>query len=308
MAKRKRQQRVKGGDKIGCSPDEFSGKEQQVKGGDKIRCSPHETCFIETSEDSSTYVTRFIETSEDSSPYVTRFIETSEDPSPYVTRFIETSEDSSPYVTRFIETSEDSSPYVTRFIETSEDSSPYVTRFIETSEDSSPYVTRFIETSEDSSPYVTRFIEDSSPHEFSGKEQQVKGRDKIGCSADDGEPELLRYGTGIFTTLVYVLLHSLGDFHCPLSIISSTVFQVFKKWSDGLDSEVLSSDDIDYLKKSMREKETRILPTVQDKWVSLHQSFGLICWCDDEQLRKEFMNMNNIDFLRLGDLKFYTQT
>ncbi|GKA99185.1 histidine kinase-, DNA gyrase B-, and HSP90-like ATPase family protein, partial [Tanacetum coccineum] len=86
------------------------------------------------------------------------------------------------------------------------------------------------------------------------------------------------------------------------SLAAKTVFQVFKKWSDGLDSEVLSSDDIDYLKKSMREKETRILPTVQDKWVSLHQSFGLICWCDDEQLRKEFMNMNNIDFLRLGDL------
>ena len=52
----------------------------------------------------------------------------------------------------------------------------------------------------------------------------------------------------------------------------------------------------------MEEKETRILPTVQDKWVSLHQSFGHICWCDDEQLRKEFMNADNIDFLFLGDL------
>ena len=41
---------------------------------------------------------------------------------------------------------------------------------------------------------------------------------------------------------------------------------------------------------------------MQDKWVSLHQSFGHICWCDDEQLRKEFMNLNNIDFLCLGDL------
>nr|GEV65794.1 putative histidine kinase-, DNA gyrase B-, and HSP90-like ATPase family protein [Tanacetum cinerariifolium] len=86
------------------------------------------------------------------------------------------------------------------------------------------------------------------------------------------------------------------------SLAAKTVFQVFKKWSDGLDSEVLSSDDIDYMKKNMKEKETRILPTVQDKWVSLHQSFGHICWCDDEQLRKEFMNMNNIDFLFLGDL------
>ncbi|GJW84613.1 histidine kinase-, DNA gyrase B-, and HSP90-like ATPase family protein, partial [Tanacetum coccineum] len=86
------------------------------------------------------------------------------------------------------------------------------------------------------------------------------------------------------------------------SLAAKTVFLVFKKWSDGLDSEVLSSDDIDYMKKNMKEKETRILPTVQDKWVSLHQSFGHICWCEDEQLRKEFMNMNNIDFLFLGDL------
>ncbi|GJX37034.1 histidine kinase-, DNA gyrase B-, and HSP90-like ATPase family protein [Tanacetum coccineum] len=86
------------------------------------------------------------------------------------------------------------------------------------------------------------------------------------------------------------------------SLAAKIVFQVFKKWSDGLDSGVLSSDDIDYLKKSMKEKEMRILPTEQDKWVSLHQSFDHICWCDDEQLRKEFMNLNNIDFLCLRDL------
>ncbi|GJW15825.1 histidine kinase-, DNA gyrase B-, and HSP90-like ATPase family protein [Tanacetum coccineum] len=51
---------------------------------------------------------------------------------------------------------------------------------------------------------------------------------------------------------------------------------LFQKWSDGIDSGVLRSDDIDYLKKSMEEKEMTILPTVQDKWVSLHQSFGLV--------------------------------
>ncbi|KAI3716435.1 hypothetical protein L1987_67312 [Smallanthus sonchifolius] len=83
---------------------------------------------------------------------------------------------------------------------------------------------------------------------------------------------------------------------------AKTVFQVFQKWSDGLGSGFLSSDDINYLKKNMEEKEMRILPTVQDKWVSLHQSFGLICWCDDEQLRKEFKNLNNVDYLFLGEL------
>ncbi|KAJ9555637.1 hypothetical protein OSB04_010251 [Centaurea solstitialis] len=83
---------------------------------------------------------------------------------------------------------------------------------------------------------------------------------------------------------------------------AKTVFQVFQKWADGLESGFLSCDDIDYLKKSMEEKEMTILPTVQDKWVSLHQSFGLICWCDDEQLRKEFKNLNNVDFLCFGEL------
>ncbi|XP_071713992.1 protein NO VEIN-like [Rutidosis leptorrhynchoides] len=86
------------------------------------------------------------------------------------------------------------------------------------------------------------------------------------------------------------------------SMAAKTVFQVFKKWSDGLDSGALSSDDVDYLKKSMEEKETTIIPTVKDKWVSLHQSFGNVFWCDDEHLRNEFGNLNNIDFLSLGEL------
>ncbi|XP_076948185.1 protein NO VEIN-like [Bidens hawaiensis] len=83
---------------------------------------------------------------------------------------------------------------------------------------------------------------------------------------------------------------------------AKTVFQVFQKWSDGLDSGLLSSDDMDCLKKNMEEKEMRILPTVQDKWVSLHQSFGLICWCDDEELKKEFEYLSNVDFLFFGEL------
>ena len=79
-------------------------------------------------------------------------------------------------------------------------------------------------------------------------------------------------------------------------------FQVLKKWSDGLDSWVLTSEDINYMKKSMEKWKTKIFPTVQNKWVSLHQSFGLVCWCDDEQLKKEFMNMKNVHFLRFGQL------
>ncbi|GKA64297.1 histidine kinase-, DNA gyrase B-, and HSP90-like ATPase family protein [Tanacetum coccineum] len=81
-----------------------------------------------------------------------------------------------------------------------------------------------------------------------------------------------------------------------------TVFQVFQKWSAELDSGVLSSDDIDYLKKCMEGKEVKILPTMQDKWVSLHQSFGLVCWCDDEQLGNQYKNLNNVHFISFGEL------
>ncbi|GKB76142.1 histidine kinase-, DNA gyrase B-, and HSP90-like ATPase family protein, partial [Tanacetum coccineum] len=83
---------------------------------------------------------------------------------------------------------------------------------------------------------------------------------------------------------------------------AKVAFQVFQKWSDGLNSGVLSCVDVDYMKKIMEEKETTILPTVQDKWVSLHESFGHIYWCDDEQLKKEFMDLSNVDFLCLGEL------
>jgi len=45
-----------------------------------------------------------------------------------------------------------------------------------------------------------------------------------------------------------------------------------------------------------------VLPTEQDKWVSLHPSFGLVCWCDDRKLRKQFKHFDNIDFLCFGEL------
>ncbi|XP_071709029.1 protein NO VEIN-like [Rutidosis leptorrhynchoides] len=83
---------------------------------------------------------------------------------------------------------------------------------------------------------------------------------------------------------------------------SNTVFKVFQKWSDGLASGVLSSDDIDYMKKIMSDEKMKILPTEQNKWVSLHESSSLVCWCNDEQLKKEFINLNNIHFLCFGQL------
>ncbi|KAF5465033.1 hypothetical protein F2P56_015066 [Juglans regia] len=45
-----------------------------------------------------------------------------------------------------------------------------------------------------------------------------------------------------------------------------------------------------------------VLPTEQDKWVSLHPSFGPVCWCDDRKLKKQFKHFNKIDFLYFGKL------
>lgn len=45
-----------------------------------------------------------------------------------------------------------------------------------------------------------------------------------------------------------------------------------------------------------------VLPTAEDKWVSLNPSFGLICWCDDDELKKEFKYFDNITFLYFGQL------
>ncbi|XP_071709106.1 protein NO VEIN-like [Rutidosis leptorrhynchoides] len=93
--------------------------------------------------------------------------------------------------------------------------------------------------------------------------------------------------------------------HSFPSQASNTVFQVLKKWSDGLESGVLSSDDIDYMKKTMAEKHMMILPTEQNKWVSLRESSSLVCWCFDEQLKKEFNNFSNVHFLCFGELTIH---
>lgn len=80
------------------------------------------------------------------------------------------------------------------------------------------------------------------------------------------------------------------------------VFQVLLKWSHGLKCDALSSDDISYLKECLLQSEFRILPALQDKWVSLHPSFGLVCWSDDDALKKELKHKDNIEFLYFGEL------
>lgn len=79
------------------------------------------------------------------------------------------------------------------------------------------------------------------------------------------------------------------------------------KWAHGLNSGIVSPEDISYLKESLLSVEFAILPTVLDKWVSLHPSFGLVCWCDDENLRKEFKHSQKIDFLYFGELSNFDE-
>jgi hypothetical protein len=67
-------------------------------------------------------------------------------------------------------------------------------------------------------------------------------------------------------------------------------------------SESDKMNDILYLKESLQKLETTILPTSADKWVSLHPSFGLVCWVDDDELKQQFVNSNDVYFIQFGDL------
>ncbi|KAJ8547079.1 hypothetical protein K7X08_010665 [Anisodus acutangulus] len=83
---------------------------------------------------------------------------------------------------------------------------------------------------------------------------------------------------------------------------AKNVFRIFLKWVDELNSGSLRSEDISFLKEGLLTKDYLVLPTAEDKWVSLHSSFGLICWCDDDKLRNEFKYFENIKFLYFGPL------
>ncbi|KAL3507314.1 hypothetical protein ACH5RR_032696, partial [Cinchona calisaya] len=86
------------------------------------------------------------------------------------------------------------------------------------------------------------------------------------------------------------------------SEVARTVFNVFSKWADRLKCGSLNNEDAEYLRERFLEKECAVLPTAHDKWVSLHPSFGLICWSDDDKLRKEFKYLEGVEILCFGNL------
>lgn len=79
---------------------------------------------------------------------------------------------------------------------------------------------------------------------------------------------------------------------------------MFVRWANDWHSESDKMNDILYLKESLQKLETTILPTTVDKWVSLHPSFGLICWVDDDELKLQFKKSNDVNFIQFGDLSF----
>ena len=80
------------------------------------------------------------------------------------------------------------------------------------------------------------------------------------------------------------------------------VFRVFVRWANDFHSGSDKMNNILYLKESLQKLETTILPTLVDKWVSLHPSFGLVCWADDDDLKKQFKNSSAIEFIQFGEL------
>ncbi|KAK2644000.1 hypothetical protein Ddye_019195 [Dipteronia dyeriana] len=88
---------------------------------------------------------------------------------------------------------------------------------------------------------------------------------------------------------------------------TNAVFQVFLRWAEAMKSGLLNSEDVVHVKDCLVKLEYTVLPTTQDKWVSLHPSFGLVCWCDDKKLRKRFKHLDSIDFIYFGELGDHEQ-
>ncbi|XP_073014216.1 protein NO VEIN isoform X1 [Typha latifolia] len=99
----------------------------------------------------------------------------------------------------------------------------------------------------------------------------------------------------------FEILLQLSSVVSPLQA-AKLVFRVLKRWADEFNYGVPKSEDLSYLKDNLHKLENTVLPTLKDKWASLHPSFGLICWADDEELKQHFKNSDTVDFLYFGEL------
>ncbi|XP_074579426.1 protein NO VEIN [Curcuma longa] len=108
-------------------------------------------------------------------------------------------------------------------------------------------------------------------------------------------PEVPPFGTYL------QLLQLLSSVALP-SQAAQAVFHVFLKWCNDIKSGLVNSEEIINLKNNLHKLESKVLPTMLDKWVSLHPSFGIICWADDDNLKQQFIHSKGIDFLQFGQL------
>ncbi|KAG0499174.1 hypothetical protein HPP92_003865 [Vanilla planifolia] len=99
----------------------------------------------------------------------------------------------------------------------------------------------------------------------------------------------------------FQILFHLSSIALP-SEVALLVFKLMVKWSNDLNSGVCQDEDVLELKEKLLKPESTVLPTVQDKWVSLHPCFGSIYWSDDEKLINEYAHLSNINFLNFGKL------
>ncbi|CAL9225200.1 unnamed protein product [Arabidopsis halleri] len=128
-------------------------------------------------------------------------------------------------------------------------------------------------------------------------------RRKSLCNIYPGLHDFFVNGCGVPETPSFQeYLKILGQFahNVSPSCAAKAVFKIFLKWSDDLNSGK-SSEDVVHFKERLSELEYTVLPTENDKWVSLHSSFGLVCWCDDEKLKKRFKKKDNIEFINFGE-------
>ncbi|KAI3898025.1 hypothetical protein MKW92_029856 [Papaver armeniacum] len=103
-----------------------------------------------------------------------------------------------------------------------------------------------------------------------------------------------------FRSYIQILM-KLSDVALP-SQAANAVYKVISNWADDLKSGLLCLEDVLYLKEFLLKLESTVLPTVPDKWVSLHPAFGVVCWCDNRELKVQFEHSDNISFLYFGEL------
>lgn len=103
----------------------------------------------------------------------------------------------------------------------------------------------------------------------------------------------------------YNMLKILADTYSPHEVLDQ-VLAVFAMWSDNIKAGRVSSTDLSEWKELLQKIDSRVLPSVQDKWVSLHSGEGIVCWCDDEALGQQFIASKGIFYVCVSSSGFKT--